>query len=59
MSTKPKLALVNWVEEGSVSVMPVSAAKDGDKLYPGSIVSMKFHRKYYEAEILKISGTLN
>ena len=56
MSTKPKFALVNWLEDDSVGVMPLSAAKDGEKVYPGATVSLKFQRNYYDAEILKISG---
>ena len=37
--------------------MPLSATINAEKFYPGAIVPMKFHSKYYEAEILKISGT--
>ena len=39
--------------------MPLSAARDGDKHHPGATILMRFHSKYYEAEILKISGSNN
>ena len=56
MPLKPKFALVSWLEEGSVGIMPLTAARDRDKLHVGAIVPMKFQGKYYDAEILKISG---
>ena len=56
MSMKPKFALVSWLEDDSVGVVPLSAAKDGEKVYPGAMLPIKFQRKYYDAEILKISG---
>ena len=56
MSIKPKFALVSWLEDNSVGVVPLSAAKDGEKVFPGATIPVKFQRKYYEAEILKISG---
>ena len=56
MPFKSKFVLVSWVEEGSVGVMPLTAARDRDKLHIGVVVPMKFQGKYYDAELLKISG---
>ena len=56
MPFKSKFTLVSWVEEGSVGVMPLTAARDRDKLHIGAVVPMKFQGKYYDAELLKISG---
>ena len=58
MPLKPKFALVSWLEEGSVGVMPITAAKDREKLRIGAVVPMKFHGKFYDAELLKISGKI-
>ena len=55
MPFKQQFALVNWLEDGSVGVMPLSAAKDGENLHPGVIVPMKYQGKFYDAEVLKIS----
>ena len=51
----PTFVLVRWVEDNSIGVMPVSAAEKGTRLFPGLTTSMKWRKKKYEAEILKIS----
>ena len=51
-----KFAVVRWVDEESVGVMPLSAVRSGQKPYVGSFVEMKYQSKYYEAEILKIDS---
>jgi len=56
-ASRTKFALVGWVEEGSVGIMPLNAVKDGEiNAYSGTKVPMKFQGKYYTAEILKILG---
>ena len=55
-----KFTLVNWIEEDSFGVMPVSAAViSPDELYVGCKTKMKWTRgkKLYDVEILKISGS--
>ena len=53
---RTEFALVRWVDEESVGVMPTSAVRSGQKVYVGSFADMKYNGKYYEVEILKISG---
>ena len=50
--------LVRWLEDETVGVMPMSAISKEDKgnVYPGAIAKLKWKKKLYEAEILKISG---
>lgn len=50
---KPRFALVRWIVDESVGVMPMSATK---KVFVGATVEMKFQKIFYDAEILKISG---
>ena len=56
MPLKPKFALVSWLEEGSIDVMPLIAAKDREKVDIGTVVLMKFQGKFYNAKLLKIPG---
>ena len=57
MPPKPKyFLLVRWTSDESVGVVPLSAVRPGQKSFVGAIVDMKYQSKYYEAEILKISG---
>lgn len=49
-----KFALVRWLADETVGVMPLSATKED--VHVGSVVNMKWNRTLYEAEILKISG---
>ena len=48
--------LVRWIEEDSVGVMPSTALKKGQMPSVGVITELKYSSKFYEAEILKISG---
>lgn len=57
-SSKQEFALVRWLVDESVGVMPVTAVKKGLEAYVGVVVAMRFHKKLYDAEILKISGKL-
>ena len=52
-----EFALVRWIEEESVGVMPSSSAPKGVKLYPGLKTKMKWKvKKFYDVEILKVSS---
>lgn len=55
-----KLALVRWLQDESVGVMPLSAAKDDPStMYPGKKTTMRWKgKKQYEVQILKLSGEL-
>ena len=37
-----KFALVRWIEDESVGVMPLSAAKKDSSVFQGAIVEMKY-----------------
>ena len=54
-----KLALVRWLQDESVGVMPLSAAKDDPStMYPGKKTMRWKGKKQYEVQILKLSGEL-
>ena len=57
-SMAKKFALVRWLEEKSVGVMPISSAQNPEELYVGCVTKMKWTRgkKLYDVEILKLSG---
>ncbi len=52
--TPTSFALVRWLSDETVRVVPLSATKEVARV--GYVVNMKWGRKLYEAEILKISG---
>ena len=54
-SASNKYCLVRWLEDESVGVMPLSSSKTPD-VYVGKMTEFKYCGKYYDAEILKISG---
>jgi hypothetical protein len=41
----PQFALVRWLEDESVGVMPLSAVKKDSNACVGAIVEMKFKKK--------------
>lgn len=47
---------MRWIEDETVSVLPVTAAKAGQNVYPGVYSDFKWMGKLYEAEVLKVSG---
>ncbi len=52
-----KFCLVRWLDDETVSVLPVQAAKEGQKVFQGSYADFKWlGKQLYEAEVLKISG---
>ena len=51
-----KFCLLRWIEDETVSVLPTTAAKTGQNLYPGVYAEFKWLRTVYEAEVLRISG---
>ena len=51
-----EFALVRWLEDETVGVMPLSSVKKGYNPFAGATVKMKWRgKREYEAEILKIS----
>ena len=54
--SEKKFCLVRWLEEETVSVLPIKSAKDGQKVYQGAYANFKWLGKFYEAEVLKVSG---
>ena len=54
--TKKTFCLLRWIEDETVSVLPVTATKTGQKVYPRVYYKFKCLAKFYEAEILKVSG---
>lgn len=59
MSTAKVFALVRWLTDEKVSVMPASAALNESSLVPGMITKMKWSGKeVYDVEILKLSCEL-
>ena len=55
--TQKKFALVRWLDEEQIGVMPVSAAPNVESMFVGSITQMKWNKgkKLYDVEILKVS----
>ena len=60
MPPKPKerqFVLVRWLDDETVSVMPLSAVCKDDRAYVGAVVKVRWNGwKLYDAEIMKISG---
>ena len=48
--------LVRWIEEDSVGVMPSTTLKKGQMASVGMTTELKYNSKFYDAEILKVSG---
>ena len=48
--------LVRWLEEENLSVLQATAPRPGDKVYVGAFGEYKWGGKYYEGEILGVSG---
>ena len=55
MTAKPSL-LVRWLLDETVGVIPSSAVKKDQKVCLGAFIDAKFNKKFYEAEVLMISG---
>ena len=52
-----KFFLVRWLEDESVTVLPIGTLKAGvEAAFVGNVTDIKFGKKYYEGEILRISG---
>ena len=54
--SKAKFCLVQWLEEDTVSVIPVTTAENEGNVYVGAIESFKWYGQYYDGEVLSISG---
>jgi len=53
-----KLCLVRWVEDETLSVLPTSAIQVGQTAYVGAFGDFKWGGKFYEGEVLQMSGEL-
>lgn len=51
-----KLCLVRWLEDESLSVCPSSSIKAGQTAFVGAFAEFKWAGKYYEGEVLEMSG---
>lgn len=51
-----KFFLVRWLEDESVTVLPIAIGAGMEAGFVGSVTDIKFGKKYYEGEILRISG---
>lgn len=58
MSAAKKLCLVRWVEEETLSVCSSSGIREGQTAYVGAFAEFKWGGKYYEGEVLEMSGKL-
>ena len=56
MSNSNSFLLLRWLIDEKVSIEPFSSAKKGTKVYTGVFGEFKWSGKFYEAEVLKISG---
>lgn len=55
--SKEKLfILVRWLVDETVGVMPLTALHRDCRAHVGAVVEVKYGRKFYQAEVLKISG---
>ena len=48
--------LVRWIDEENLSVVPDTAARKGQKVFVGAFGDFKWAGKYYEGEVLGVSG---
>ena len=55
-SDSQRFCLLHWLEYDQVGVMPEKAMKNGKVVKVGSFVECKWGKKYYEVQILKLSG---
>ncbi len=51
-----RFMLVRWLVDETVGVMPLTSVKKDHTPRVGAYVEAKYQGKFYEAEILKISG---
>ena len=52
-----KFFLVRWLEDESVTALPIGTLKAGvEAAFFGNVTDIKFGKKYYEGEILRILG---
>jgi len=56
MSNSSSFLLLRWLIDEKVSIEPFSSSKKGTKVYTGVFGEFKWSGKFYEAEVLKISG---
>ena len=47
--------LVRWLQDETVGVMPQSAVQKDSHVYVGAVTQVKYGRRFFDAEILKVS----
>ena len=55
-TTMSSYIFVQWLEEKNLSVLSATVAHPGDKMYVGAFGEYKWDGKFYEGEILGVSG---
>lgn len=53
---KRSFCLIRWIEDESVFAIPTTSIKPGRTAYTGALGEFKWLGKYYEGEVLGISG---
>ena len=56
MSKTNSFVLLRWLLDEKISIEPISSARKGTNVYTGVFGDFKWAGKYYEAEVLKMSG---
>ena len=57
MAAKPKkFILVRWLEEETLSVLTSTSVRQGQKSYVGALGDFKWGGKFFEGEVLSLSG---
>ena len=49
---------MHWLESEEVGVMPSKSIRPGQECYPGALGEFKWQKKFFEAEVLKVSSKL-
>lgn len=53
-----KFCLLRWLDGEEVGVVPSTSIRPGQECYCGAVGEFKWQSKYYEAEVLKVSGKI-
>lgn len=50
-----EFCLVQWLEDNTVSVIPLSTAENREKVFVSAVERFKWFGKYYDGEVLSMS----
>lgn len=59
MTSSSKFVLIRWMEEETLSVLATKSVRQGQQVYAGAFGEFKWGGKFYEGEVLSLSGKLN